>query len=95
MSEMTSGSMPPDIASLLGGAAAPPAGSEGGDVMDLIRQALELVRKAAVELEGEGDTLAAEKITSLLQQILADEEKELEDAMAGKASPRMLRQAYA
>ncbi len=72
----------------------PPPTDGGGDTTDLIRQALELVRQYAAEEESEQNTLDAEKITSLLQGILASEEKELEDAMTGKASPRILRSAY-
>jgi antitoxin component HigA of HigAB toxin-antitoxin module len=70
------------------------APAEGGDATELIRQALELVRQYAAQEESETGTLDAEKITTLLQSILANEEKELEDAMAGKASPKMLRSAY-
>jgi hypothetical protein len=101
MSEMAQGAMSPDIMALLSGAGAggqagpPEPEAEGGDASDLIRQALELVRQYAAQEQSEQGTLDAEKITSLLQAILAAEEKELDDAMAGKASPRMLRQAYA
>ena len=101
MSEMMAGGggMPPELAALLGGGGgAPPApeapAPEQGDTTDLIRQALELVRQYAQAEESEQNTLDAEKITSLLQGILASEEKELEDAMQGKASPRVLRKAY-
>ena len=87
--------LPPELASLMGGAAPAPEPQGGGDVTDLIRQALELVRQYAAQEESEQNTLDAEKITSLLQGILAAEEKELEDAMQGKASPRVLRNAYA
>ncbi len=86
------GGMPP-----MGGAEPPmpePAPEGGGDTVDLIRQALELVRQYAAEEESEQNTMDAEKITSLLQGILAAEEKELEQAMQGKASPRILRSAY-
>lgn len=92
--------MPFDISALMGGAGAgeaQPAGdapSGGGDALELIRQALDLVRQYAQQEESEQGTLDAEKITTLLQQILAMEEKELDDAMQGKASPRMLRSAY-
>ena len=88
---------------LMGGGAGAPAGppqgpssdgGEGGNATDLIRQALELVRQYAQQEESEQNTLDAEKITTLLQQILSNEEKELDDAMQGKASPRMLRSAY-
>lgn len=89
--------MPFDISALMGGAGAGEAGdapSGGGDALELIRQALDLVRQYAQQEESEQGTLDAEKITTLLQQILAMEEKELDEAMQGKASPRLLRSAY-
>jgi hypothetical protein len=100
MSEMMQGGgLPPELMALLGGggegAPAPEASADpGGDAMELIRQALELVRQYAQQEESESGTLDAEKISSLLQGILAAEEKEMEDAMQGKASPKMLRSAY-
>lgn len=80
---------------MMGGDGPAPAQESESDPRDLIRQALELVRQYAAQEESEQGTLDAEKITTLLQQILASEEKELEQAMQGKASPRMLRSAYA
>ena len=101
MMDQGGGGMPPEIMSLLQGGgdgaapqSAPSDGGEGSNAVDLIRQALELVRQYAQQEESEQGTLDAEKITTLLQQILANEEKELDDAMQGKASPRMLRSAY-
>ena len=91
MSEM----MSPAVTQALGMGGDGPAPEGDGDAADLIRQALELVRQYAAQEQSEQGTLDAEKITTLLQQILANEEKELEDAMQGKASPRMLRSAYA
>ena len=92
--------MSPDIMALLGGggaeAPAPPmpGGDEGGDVLDLIRQALELVRQATASASDDMEALEYEKITTLLTKRLADEQKQQDDAMQGKASPRMLRQVY-
>jgi hypothetical protein len=105
MSEMMQGGgLPPELMALLGGAGAggdagmapePEAPADpGADAMELIRQALELIRQYAAQEESEQGTLDAEKISTLLQQILAAEEKELDDAMQGKASPKMLRSAY-
>lgn len=96
MSEMA---MSPDIMALLGGGGAPappeaPVGDEGGDVLDLIRQALELVRQATASASDDMEALEYEKITTLLAKRLADEQKQQDDAMQGKASPRMLRQVY-
>lgn len=85
--------MPPEISALMGGGQQPQEES-GGNALDLIREALELVRQYAQQEESEQGTLEAEKITTLLQGLLATEEKELDDAMQGKASPRLLRQAY-
>lgn len=88
--------MSPAIMQALGGGQpAPEPAQEGGSSLDLIREALELVRQYAQQEESEQGTLEAEKITTLLQTLLANEEKELDDAMAGKASPKLLRQAYA
>ena len=97
MSQMEQGGLPPELMAMMGGAPpaeAPAPEQGGGDITDLIRQALELVRQYAAQEESEQGTLDAEKITSLLQGILAQEEKELEGAMQGKASPKMLRSAY-
>ena len=66
-----------------------------GDVMEIIRQALELVRQYAVQEQDDENTLRAEKISTLLAEILANEQKEIDQALQGKASPRVLRQAYA
>ena len=66
-----------------------------GDVLEFIRQALEAVRQYAVGEKDDENTLRAEKITTLLQEILANEQREIDQALQGKASPRVLRQAYA
>lgn len=63
--------------------------------MEIIRQALELVRQYAVQEQDDENTLRAEKISTLLAEILANEQKEIDQALQGKASPRVLRQAYA
>ena len=89
-----------DIEALLGGAGAgggmmpEPPGDDTGDVLDIIRQALDLVRQYADQEQDEQNTLLAEKITTQLQTILANEEKEQMGALQGKASPRLLKQAY-
>lgn len=91
MSEMMS---PAIMQALGGGQPAEEPAQEGGSALDLIRDALELVRQYAQQEQSEQNTLDAEKITTLLQGLLAAEEKEMDDAMQGKASPRVLRQAY-
>ena len=87
-----------DIEALLGGAGAggpvEPQDDGGGDVLDIIRQALDLIRQYAQQEQDEQNTLLAEKITTQLQTILANEEKEQMGALQGKASPRLLKQAY-
>lgn len=93
MSEMA---LSPDVLAALSGAAQPQntAPADGGSSLDLIRQALDAVRGYAQQENDEQNVLAAEQITTLLQKLLANEQKEQDDAMAGKASPRLLRQAY-
>ena len=66
-----------------------------GDVLGIIRQALDLVRQYAQQEQDDENTLRAEKISTLLAEILANEQKEIDQALQGKASPRVLRQAYA
>jgi hypothetical protein len=64
-----------------------------GQASELLRSALEEVRQAAVLLGGEQTTLQAEKITTLIQQILAGFEKDEQDLMAGKMNPQAMMRA--
>jgi len=65
-----------------------------GDTSDYARQIVELVQQA---LRVEEDDLEKQKYVKLLQiaqDILATEQKEAQDAMQGKVSPRLLSKAY-
>lgn len=77
-------------------AAPPEEGLEeaGGDPAELYRQILDLLAQARQSEDSEQDRLSLEKVSTLIQQLLADEEKEEDEAMAGKMSPSLLRRAY-
>lgn len=92
--------MPPDPGPF---SAAPPAappglGPEpaggGGDPAELYREILDLLAQARQAEDSEQDKLALEKVSTLIQQLLASEEKEEEEAMGGKMSPALLRRTY-
>lgn len=66
-----------------------------GNPEEYLREALELVRMYAADPSIDDiDTEAAEKITSLIQGILATGQKEQQDMMQGKLSPRAMSKAY-
>lgn len=84
-----------DPAAMMGGPPqAPLEEEEPGDVTDIIREALDLVRQYADQEQDEQNILLAEKISTQLQTILANEEKDQMGMLQGKASPRLLKQAY-
>lgn len=66
----------------------------GSSNLDLIRQALDLVRQAASNANDDLEAHALEKISTLLAAELAAVQKEQDQAMSGKASPRLLRSVY-
>lgn len=59
-----------------------------------IKEIISLVRSYAEQEDDEENILVAEKITTMLQQILAAEQKDADSMMAGKVSPKALRKAY-
>lgn len=73
---------------------APAPGSEGKEGASRIKEIIALVRDYANAEDDEENILTAEKITTMLQQILASEQKEQDGMMQGKVSPRALRKAY-
>lgn len=84
----------------LGGGSGPPppdqsADTGGGDVSSMLKDMLEIARGYIEQEDDEQNKLTMEKITTLIQQVLASEEKELQDAMGGKMSPKLLSRAYA
>lgn len=71
-----------------------PAG-QADDGAAKIKEIISLVRSYADQEDDEENVLVAEKITTMLQQILANEQKDVEGMMQGKVSPKALRKAYA
>jgi hypothetical protein len=106
MSEMMQGGMPPELASLLGGGGAPPPGDpgmmppeqgapEGGEsTIDILNQMLDLAKLYMEVDEDEEDKMTMAKVLSILQGYLAAEQRESQDAMQGKLSPKLLAQSY-
>lgn len=91
--------MNPDALAAMMGQQSPPQEDQGppqaDNPEDYLRQALDLVREYAQEHQVDDElTLKAEKITTLIQEILAGSFKEKQDALGGKMSPRVLQQAY-
>ena len=72
----------------------PPEGpEESGSHADMIRDILNAAREAAQVADDEQEALTWEKITTMIQQILAQQEKQDQDMMQGKISPAALRRA--
>lgn len=72
----------------------PPAPQSGGDTVDILRQMIDLAKNYIDAEQDEDDKLTMTKVLTTLQQYLAAEQKERDDAMQGKASPKMLRSVY-
>lgn len=66
----------------------------GGDVSTMLKDMLDIASGYLDQEQDEQNKLTMQKVTTLLQQVLAAEEKELQDAMGGKMSPKLLSQAY-
>lgn len=95
------GGMPPELASLLGGAGAPPPGDpnmmppQGGEsTIDILRQMLDLAKLYMEVDEDEEDKMTMAKVLTMLQGYLAEEQRESQNAMQGKLSPKLLAQSY-
>lgn len=67
---------------------------EGDSGASIVKQIISLVRQYAEQEEDEQNVLSAEKITTMLQQILANEQKEKDGMLQGKMSPAAMRKAY-
>lgn len=77
------------------GGALPYAGEEGGQSSeDFARSMLELINEWRQVESDEQDLLEIEKISTMLQNLLARNAKEAMDAMGGKLSPRLMASAY-
>lgn len=85
------------IAGLMGGqgpAPTGPGGQAGGSTVDILRQMLDLGKQYLDVEQDEEDILTMTKVLQLLQGYLASEQKEQQDAMQGKLSPKLLAQSY-
>lgn len=67
---------------------------QADDGASKIKEIISLVRSYAEQEDDEENVLTAEKITTMLQQILAAEQKDTEGMLQGKVSPKSLRRAY-
>lgn len=94
--------LPPDMMAAIGGgeSSAPvPAGgesapSEGGESTTAILERMISDAQAYITAEKDPeDKLTMTKVLTTLQQYLAEEQKEQDDLLAGKASPKVLRKA--
>lgn len=75
-----------------GGAPAPPeAPAQGGDPADVLRQMLGLVDQYRQVEQDDEDLLQIEKISTQIQQLLANQQKDLDGLLQGKASPKVMR----
>lgn len=86
--------IPPDLAAMLqgGGAPAPPEQqSSGGSPSEVLRQILQLCDQYRQVEQDDIDLLEIEKISTQVQNLLANQQKEQDDLLQGKASPRALR----
>jgi hypothetical protein len=84
---------PPDLMAMLGGGSAeepePPA-----DPSELLREMLSLASAYRDSEEDDEDLLVIEKVGTLIQQLLANQQKESDGMLQGKSSPRAMRRAY-
>lgn len=72
----------------------PSGQSQGDDTSAIIKEMLGLLDEYKQTEQDEQDLLLAEKIGTQLQQLLAQNQKQLDDAMTGKISPKLLRKQY-
>ena len=69
---------------------------QGGEsTIDILNQMLDLAKLYMEVDEDEEDKLTMAKVLQMLQGYLAAEQKEQQDAMQGKISPKLLAQSYA
>jgi hypothetical protein len=75
---------------------APPASypEESEDPTDLLRQILDLAAEYREVEPDEEDRLAIERVTTLVQQLIARNQKESDQALSGQLNPRTLRKAF-
>lgn len=94
--------IPPQIAALLAGAGGPPGQPQaapsppgGGKPTDALAAALDALRSYIQREPDQQHKLLVEKCTTIIQQILAEEQQMHDGAMGGTADPRLMRKAGA
>lgn len=89
------GGVPPELAALLGGAGAPQTEPEAAPASgpDILRQMLQSAAAYRDSEDDDEDLMEIEKVTSLIQGLLAKQAKEQDDMLMGKVTPRALRRA--
>lgn len=102
------GGLPPEIMqAMMGGGGAPPqGGEEGGEQPSMsgdggspggsdsfIRDAIDLLAQAAQAEADEQDILTIQECMTNLQKVLANNQKDADSMMGGKASPAGMRKA--
>lgn len=70
------------------------SGGGGANPLELYKAMKELLREAIDVEQDEEDILALEKIATLVQQLLANNQKMQDSAMQGQMDPKMMRKAY-
>lgn len=91
--------IPPELLAMLaqqgGGPQGPPPGpqDQGGSHSDQIRELLDLAREVAANADDDIEAATLEKVTTMLAQILADQQKQDQGLVQGKMDPRALTRA--
>jgi len=101
---MGGGMMPPDMGGMggppPGGPMGPPPMEPGpgaepaGDTADVIRQMIDMAKQYMDVEDDDTEKAQMAAVLKTLTDFLAREQKEQDDAMGGKLSPRLMRQAY-
>ena len=81
--------IPPELAALLGGGQAEPEEPEDGP--SILRQILDLAARYAQVEDDDQDLLQIEKARTLIQQLLAAQQKEMDDALGLAQNNKVLR----
>lgn len=65
----------------------------GGDPSEILRNILAEIDRYRQAEQDDEDLLQIEKVSTLVQQILANQQKDVDSAMGGKLSPKLMRRA--
>lgn len=84
------------------GPAGPPPGPQGqpdphdpAHAQELLKQMLDIADEYKMGEQDEQDVLAIEKVTTMIQDLLAKQQQEQDGLASGKSTPRALRRALA